>query len=173
MQAAFSLQTASACTPLSGLRRTHRRSSVGAPNTRRLAVPCAAAASDGPTVVTVLHPDGIQLEARITAPLKGDIYQAVMKKPLGLTLAEQGGRVVVETTVHAGSADKAGVKPGDILHAVTARIKCGPEGSKATTEDLILFQTAGESFKTVAAAVRSNTCAQCRVIMVLERGQVC
>ncbi len=35
----------------------------------------------------------------------------------------------------------------------------------------VLFRTQGESFKTVTAALRSNTCSQCDVALVLERRQ--
>jgi hypothetical protein len=34
---------------------------------------------------------------------------------------------------------------------------------------LVLLQTQGQSFKTVAAGLRSNTCAQCSIVLLLQR----
>ena len=38
-----------------------------------------------------------------------------------------------------------------------------------STPQLVLLQTAGQSFKTVAAGLRSNTCAQCGIVLLLQR----
>jgi hypothetical protein len=34
---------------------------------------------------------------------------------------------------------------------------------------LVLLQTKGQSFKTVAAGLRSNTCSQCSIVLLLQR----
>jgi hypothetical protein len=36
---------------------------------------------------------------------------------------------------------------------------------------LVLLPTQGQSFKTVAAGLRSNTCAQCAIVLLLQRQQ--
>lgn len=39
----------------------------------------------------------------------------------------------------------------------------------SSSPKLVLLQTQGQSFTTVAAGLRSNTCAQCRVVLLLQR----
>lgn len=45
-----------------------------------------------------------------------------------------------------------------------------PDAAPGVTQ-LVLLPTAGQSFKTVAAALRSNTCSQCLITLVLQRQQ--
>ena len=45
----------------------------------------------------------------------------------------------------------------------------GQRSKNSSAGQFILFQVAGESFATVGAAIRSNTCSQCYITLVLER----
>ena len=45
----------------------------------------------------------------------------------------------------------------------------GLRGKEGFFGQLILFQTKGESFNTVSAAIRSNKCSQCDITLVLQR----
>jgi hypothetical protein len=52
-----------------------------------------------------------------------------------------------------------------MLYALCTALQAGSGGAT----QVVLVKTAGQSFKTVAAALRSNTCAQCNIHLVLQR----
>ncbi|GIL74453.1 hypothetical protein Vretimale_2137 [Volvox reticuliferus] len=81
---------------------------------------------------------------------------------------ERGGSIVVESITPGGHASAAGIVAGDVLLATSARAQVDT-GNGALRGQLVLLSTAGEKFSTVAAAIRSNTCSQCNVHLVLER----
>ncbi|GLC51945.1 hypothetical protein PLESTB_000565600 [Pleodorina starrii] len=113
---------------------------------------------------------GGQLETEVLAVPGSRVFTISLQKPLGLVLAERAERVVVESVNAGGHAAAAGVAAGDVLLATSARPQV--DTSKGTLRgQLILLATAGEKFSTVTAAIRSNTCSQCSVHLVLERRQ--
>lgn len=130
----------------------------------------AAASSSATTAASLVvpNPQGpgyptFQVQLQL-AP-GAEAYQVSLKKPLGLTLTEKSGSVLVDEVVPGGHAAQAGVQAGDVLLATTARPQAGSDG----TTQVVLLTTAGQSFKTVSAALRSNTCAQCNIHLVLQR----
>mmetsp|Transcript_26751 Transcript_26751/g.58327 ORF Transcript_26751/g.58327 Transcript_26751/m.58327 type:complete len:170 (+) Transcript_26751:108-617(+) len=121
------------------------------------------------TKVSIPHPeDGSEWSVSVAVAGHSKIVTASLKKPLGFVLEEHNGQVRVAQVTPNGSAERAGVKPGDILRATTARaeLSSGPSGIMG---QLLLLRTDGESFATVSAAIRSNRCSQCAITLVLER----
>lgn len=55
-----------------------------------------------------------------------------------------------------------------LLSLLPIPVNSAQAGSGGTTQ-VVLLTTAGQSFKTVSAALRSNTCAQCNIHLVLQR----
>ena len=85
-----------------------------------------------------------------------------------------GGRIVVEEVTEGGHAELSGVNAGDFVVAVTARSQQEANKKERTREALfgrlVLFQTLGETFDTVMAAIASNRCSQCEIQLVVARG---
>jgi hypothetical protein len=44
-------------------------------------------------------------------------------------------------------------------------------GDSRSSPRLVLLQAAGQSLKTVAAGLRSNTCSQCSIVLLLQRSE--
>ncbi|KXZ43290.1 hypothetical protein GPECTOR_95g679 [Gonium pectorale] len=105
---------------------------VRAPRTQHRSLPrcrSSAAPSDGvalqdlrPVRATAPNDDtGGLLEAEVLARPGSRVFTASVKKPLGLVLAEKGGRIVVESVSPGGHAAAAGIAAGDVLLATGAR----------------------------------------------------
>ncbi|KIZ04293.1 hypothetical protein MNEG_3669 [Monoraphidium neglectum] len=64
------------------------------------------------------------------ASLPGQRLVATLPKPVGVVFSQkEGGPVFIESVVPGGNADKAGIKPGDILNRCSAvTLKAGKEG---------------------------------------------
>ncbi|KAG2433131.1 hypothetical protein HYH02_012832 [Chlamydomonas schloesseri] len=105
------------------------------------------------------------LEVDVQAPAGARVFTVSLKKPLGLVLTERCGRIEVESVAAGGHAAAAGVAAGDELLATTARA----QGGQAIRGQLVLLPAGGQAFKTVAAAIKSNTCSQCLIHLVLAR----
>ncbi|GIL74452.1 hypothetical protein Vretimale_2137 [Volvox reticuliferus] len=163
------------CTDLTGPRTTS-----GNPwKTQRVAIPrrsISTSAGYGSThqqlkPVRVYAPNddiGGQLDAEVLTSPGSHVFTVSLKKPFGLVLTERGGSIVVESITPGGHASAAGIVAGDVLLATSARAQVDT-GNGALRGQLVLLSTAGEKFSTVAAAIRSNTCSQCNVHLVLER----
>ena len=84
-----------------------------------------------------------------------------------------GGSIVVEEVTEGGNAESSGVNAGDVVVAVTARSQEEANKKERTREALfgrlVLFQTLGETFDTVMAAIASNRCSQCEIQVVVAR----
>lgn len=139
--------------------RTARRQRAAAPATS----PAAASAK----AISVANPEGGEpYPITVQVPSGAELYQVALKKPLGFTLAEKPGvGIVVDELQSGGHAQQGGIAVGDVLLAVTARAQ--EPGSSSLK--LVLLPTQGQSFKTVAAGLRSNTCAQCAIVLLLQR----
>ncbi|PNH10328.1 hypothetical protein TSOC_002973 [Tetrabaena socialis] len=151
----------------SAARRPPRTTPVRAPASASGAA--SPASPDAPRRILVTAPNddtGGLLEAEVLASPGSRVFSVSIKKPLGLTLAESGGRIVVESVTGGGHAASAGVAAGDALLATGARAQVG--GGKDAQP--VLLPTGGQRFSTVSAAIRSNTCSQCLVHLVFERG---
>ncbi|PNW71836.1 hypothetical protein CHLRE_16g690300v5 [Chlamydomonas reinhardtii] len=109
---------------------------------------------------------GGRLAVDVQAPAGARVFTVSLKKPLGLVLTERGGRIEVESVAAGGHAAAAGVAPGDELLATTARAQ---GGGASVRGQLVLLPAGGQQFNTVAAAIRSNTCSQCLIHLVLAR----
>lgn len=136
----------------------------------------ALSSSSGSTKITFSGNDaGSSLQGDFTALPGYTIFTASLKKPLGFVLSERGqgagttGRIFIESVTPGGSAEAAGVRPGDVLLATGARAQSDRPGAGAAPGKLVLFMTDGESFKTVSAAIKSNLCSQCDVHLVFAR----
>lgn len=108
------------------------------------------------------------------------LYSVSLKKPLGIVFEERGADVVVAEVVPGGSADlgripgrmgseslEGGrVAVGDVLRGTSAV----PLRESQSPVPMVGFMaTRGESWRTVMAAIASNTCRNCPVVLVLER----
>ena len=74
--------------------------------------------------ISVVADDGMPPLTQVWPVADGkELYTVSLKKPLGLTLAEQGGKVVVEALAEGSNGGSAGVQIGDIVRGTTARSK--------------------------------------------------
>lgn len=99
----------------------------------------------------------------------GKLYEVTLKMPIGVVFAQtQGPRspTVVEAVTEGGSADRAGLRAGDVLVACSAvQLKAGTEG-KFEKEgygarpydnfETSIIDVQGLEFKTVMGALKSN-----------------
>uniref|UniRef100_A0A7S1ISZ3 PDZ domain-containing protein n=1 Tax=Eutreptiella gymnastica TaxID=73025 RepID=A0A7S1ISZ3_9EUGL len=98
-------------------------------------------------------------------------YDVTVRKPLGITLEDnikspKIGSVYVFETIQGGNAEKAGVRAGDVLQKCSAvKLKDGTEGqfqqqghgaTPYRNFESFAFDTRGETFDTVMAAIASN-----------------
>ncbi|KAK9811272.1 hypothetical protein WJX72_000996 [[Myrmecia] bisecta] len=105
------------------------------------------------------------------------LYTVSLSKPLGLVLAEQGKKVIVEKIADKGAAAKTDIQVGDVVRGTTARAKNTTQQTAMASEarmkqgllgGLVLLNADGESFDTVMAAIDSSRCSQCDITLVLE-----
>lgn len=106
------------------------------------------------------------------------LFTVTLRKPLGLTLKDEDGKVVVDTVADGGNGAFAEVKVGDIVRGSTARSKnvvkedvtsVDAKNKQEFLGGLVLLKADGEDFDTVLAGIQSSKLAGCDVILVLER----
>ncbi|GBF90493.1 hypothetical protein Rsub_03489 [Raphidocelis subcapitata] len=116
--------------------------------------PPAASATDAPAAGGAPAPPGRR-------------YEVTLPKPVGVVFSQKpGGPVFIEEVVAGGNADKAGLKPGDVLSSCSAyTLKAGKEGRYEREGygdrpydnwERVDIECEGLEFKTVMAALKSN-----------------
>ncbi|KAK9840134.1 hypothetical protein WJX74_003945 [Apatococcus lobatus] len=134
----------------------------------------------GSVQISVPSDEGMDdLSETFNVPEGSELKAYFMKRPLGVTMVEKSGKVVVDHVMDGGHGDKAGIKVGDVLRATTARTKnMQRQGMARSTNaankasvfgELVLLRADGEDFNTVMAGIQSSKCGQCDVAVVLER----
>jgi len=93
----------------------------------------------------------------------GKRYTVELKKPLGIVLQQNGDTsapVVVAEVKPESSAEKQGVRPGDVLVATSGYTYTKEadynEVWVKSGEKVVRLNARGESFKTISAAIRSH-----------------
>eukprot|EP00271_Cylindrocystis_brebissonii_P019010 TRINITY_DN5589_c3_g1_i1.p1 TRINITY_DN5589_c3_g1~~TRINITY_DN5589_c3_g1_i1.p1 ORF type:complete len:221 (-),score=10.02 TRINITY_DN5589_c3_g1_i1:705-1367(-) len=98
-----------------------------------------------------------------------EVYSVSLQKPMGIVFEEaKDGAIFVSQIVANSHASKTSpsIAVGDRLLSTTAQAT-QPNG--ATRE--VIFETRGEKFETVMAAILSNVCARCFITLSFQRSK--